>query len=66
MLEDKNKVVNNPELLRRQAAIEPVKKKKSGLFKFILILIIIGVIYYLWTHPEIIMGPVNQFFGRFS
>lgn len=67
MLENNPKdVLNNPQLSRREAALEPVKKKGGWFFKFILILIVIGIIYYLWTHPEIMRGPVNNFMGRFS
>jgi hypothetical protein len=66
MLEDKN-ILNKPEILRREAALrEPVRKKRGWLFKLILILIGIGLAYYLFTNPDIIIDPVNKFFGRFS
>ncbi len=38
--------------------------KKRWLFKLILILIIIGVVYYLFRNPDVIMSPVNKFFSN--
>ena len=45
---------------------EPVKRSRAWIFKLILVLIIIGVVLYLFMNPEIITNPVNEFFGRFS
>ena len=68
MLEDNQKgVLDKPSILRRESTIdEPVKKGKGWIFKIILILIIIFVVYYLFTNPDIIMDPVDKFFGGFS
>jgi len=66
MLEDKNSVLDNPKIKREEASLEPVKKKKRWMFKLILILIVVGVVYYLFKNPEVIMEPVNKFLGRFK
>jgi len=68
MLEPKeeSKILNKPEILRRESTLEPTKKKKHWLFKLILILIVVGVVYFLFTNSELITNPVNKFFGRFS
>ncbi|MBW2974966.1 cytochrome P450 [Candidatus Woesearchaeota archaeon] len=70
MLEEERKqksILDKPDILRREGTLtQPVKKGKGWLFKLILILIVAGLIYYLFTHPEIIRNPVNEFFGRFS
>ncbi len=65
MLKGKS-VLDKPEIVRREAAIEPVKKRREWIFKLFLILIVVGLVYYLFTHPEIVRDPVNKFFGRFS
>ncbi len=65
MLEEKN-VLDRPDISRREAMVRPVGKKRHWLFKLILIVIGIGVVYYLYMNPDLIMGPVNKFFGRFG
>lgn len=63
---DKKSVLDNPEILRRETALgRPIRKKKGWMFKLILILIILAVIYYLFTHPALIRDPVNRFFSGF-
>ncbi len=66
MLEDNPKsVLDKPSILRREAIVrEPVKKGKRWVFKIILILAVIFVLYYLFSHPEVIQEPVNNFFGN--
>jgi len=61
-------IVDRPDLAMREASIRegPKKGKASLIFKIILVLVIIGVVYYLFRNPDIIRDPVNKFFGRFS
>jgi len=44
-------------------ALKP-KKSKKWLFKLILILIVIGLVYYFFRNPEGIQSWVNNFFGK--
>jgi hypothetical protein len=44
-------------------ALEP-KKSKGWIFKLILILTVIGIVYYLFRNPEGIQSWVNDFFGK--
>lgn len=61
MLEDnKRKILDNPKVLREEIAREPAKKPKAWVFKIILILVIIGLILYLFMHPEGIQNWVNK------
>lgn len=65
MLEENKSILNKPEILRRESTLtQPVKKRKGWVFKFILILIVIGLVYYLFTHPDVIRDPVDRFFGN--
>lgn len=67
MLEENPKdVLDRSDIARRESMVRPVGKKRHWLFKLILILIVIGGVYYLYMNPDLIMGPVNKFFGRFS
>jgi len=68
MLGNKEKgILDNPEILRRESTLtQPVKKSRGWLFKFILVLIVIGLLYYLFTHPDIVRNPVDKFLGRFK
>ena len=62
-------MLDEKELAREEIVRKPetvTTGKKRWLFKLILIIIIIGVIYYLFTHPDVIMGPVNKLFGKFG
>jgi hypothetical protein len=40
------------------------KKSKEWIFKLILILIVVGVVYYFFKNPEGIQSWVNNFFGK--
>ena len=42
----------------------PIKKSKGWMFKLILILIIIGVIVYLFMNPGTIQNLANRFIGN--
>ena len=64
--DNKKSILDKREILRREATLEPVKKKKRWLFKLILILIVAGLVIYLYMHPEIMRNPVDKFFGRFT
>jgi hypothetical protein len=65
MLENNPKgVLNKPEIIRREAMIEPVKKKGHWLFKLIIILLILGLVYYLFTNPEVIQNFANNFLSN--
>ncbi len=65
MLDNQKSVLEKPSILRREAIVrEPVKKGKRWVFKIILILVVIGLVYYLFRHPEVIQDPVNSFFGN--
>lgn len=61
-------VLDNPVIAQEEALLKPeaVKKSKAWVFKLILILVIIGVVLYLFMNPEIMTDPVNKFFNRFS
>ncbi|HZX45285.1 MAG TPA: hypothetical protein VFF28_06400 [Candidatus Nanoarchaeia archaeon] len=48
-------------MLEKKTDPEQVKSRK-WIFKLVLVLIIIAIIYYLYTHPDIIRSPVNKFF----
>jgi len=62
MLEENKSVLDKPEILRREATLtQPVKKGKGWIFKIILIIIIIALVLYLFTHPDVIVNPVNNF-----
>lgn len=43
---------------------EPATKGKTWVLKLILILIVIGLILYLFMHPEAVLNPVNEFFNN--
>ena len=67
MLEEgKSKVVNNPQVIREEIARENIsnapKKSKKWIFKFIFILILVGLIYYFFKNPDSIRNIVNRFF----
>ena len=47
----------------KDTALKP-KKNKAWLIKLILILIVIGVVYYLFRNPESIQSWVNNFLGK--
>ena len=67
MLEKNPKdILNSPQLSKEEARIEPVKKKKSWLFKLILIGSVIWFLYFLWKNPEVVREPVNMLLGKFS
>jgi len=59
MLDDKKMVQQEENILK-----QPVKKKSYGwVFKLILLLVIIGVVLYLFANPSIVQEPVNDFFN---
>lgn len=67
MLEENKSILNKPEILRRETTLtQPVKKGKRWIFKIILIVVIAVLLYYLFTHLEIIRNPVDKFLGRFT
>ena len=66
MLNEKG-VLNKPEILRKGSTLDVPKKSKAWIFKLVLVLIIAVGIYYLFINrQELIIDPVNTFFGRFS
>ena len=64
MLDDKKSVLDKPKILRRDVMGEPVKKKSHWLFKLILGLIVIGGVFYLFTHPEIMRDGFDKLLGN--
>lgn len=66
--DNKTEVLNKPEIIRRESMVrgEPAVKAKSRkwIFNLILMLVIIGLILYLFTHPEGIQNWVNNFFEK--
>ena len=62
MLENNKSVLDNPEI-KSESTLGP-KKSKAWLFKLILILIVIGVVYYFFRNPEGIQSWINDFFGK--
>jgi len=65
MVENKSQM-QSQNLLKSAAATktEPAKKSTGSLFKLILVLAIIGLIVYLFLHPEVIQGSANKFFNN--
>lgn len=65
MLGDNKGILDNPRILREEAMLkEPVKKGKRGLFKLILFLIVLLLVFYLFMHPEIIRGSFDNMLGN--
>lgn len=63
MLEENKSVLDKPEILRREGMLTQTPKKgKRWVFNLVLILIVIGLTYYLFTHPQLIRDPFNKFF----
>lgn len=65
MLENKG-ILDNPRIQKEEAALktEPIKKKSRWLFKLILILIVIGIVYYFFKNPEGIRNWFNSFLDK--
>jgi len=69
MLGDKGKSIldDNPEILRRESMLtRPAKKRGRWILKAVFGLIAIGLLYYLFKHPEMMSNPVDKFFERFT
>ena len=58
---DENKLAREEMVRKPETA---VKGKRSWMFKAFLILIVMGIVLYLFTNPDRILDPVNKFFNN--
>lgn len=65
MLEDKG-ALDNPRIAQEEALLKPeaAKKSKAWIFKLILVLVVIGVVLYLFLNAEKIQSFVNTYFNN--
>jgi len=61
MLEEKG-VLDKPQIVREEMVRTEPKKGKGWILKLILILLVIGLVLYLFLNPEGIRNFVNNFF----
>ena len=64
--EEGSKILDNPRIKAHEELLESQKPKKGSwwLFKLVLIVAIIALLFYLFMHPQKIQEFVNQFFEK--
>ncbi|MBU0628677.1 MAG: hypothetical protein KKC75_05775 [Nanoarchaeota archaeon] len=65
-VEQGKSVLDNPIIAKEEALLkpQPVKKSKMWIFKLILVLLILGVVLYLFMNSEKIQSFVNSYFNN--
>jgi len=64
--ENKNSILNNPQIAREESILrpQPAKKSKAWIFKIILVLLILISITYLFFNTDKIQEFANNFFSN--
>ena len=63
---EESSILNKPHIKAHEELLESQKPKKGSwwLFKLVLIVAIIALLFYLFMHPQKIQEFVNQFFEK--